>query len=232
MNSSEDYDDEELRNFLKGLRRYITARALAIYIIVIGATIAFEFIFYFAFYSILPSSYKVIILIVVMICFFIGLNILLQRSLLIHHLPPYTLDIVKKAGFKIKESKVRFIFRRANVYPTPNTYIRIGLLVGYVPFMEWRFGSYKISLTSRKLCDKNDLLGALIVKEIAEKNLLAWDMKSDSKRVGVTRKKIGGLRFKTICLPEEVTSRLMQMGKAIREWEKALEKIAQFALSN
>jgi hypothetical protein len=42
---------------------------------------------------------------------------------------------------------------------------------------------------------------------------------------------MGGLRFKTICLPEEVTSRLFQMGKAIKEWEKALEKIAQFALA-
>jgi hypothetical protein len=232
MSDPEAYEDEEVKNFLKGLRRYITARALAIYIIVGGATVAFGFMFYYLFYGFLPLTYALIIFILVLIGFIVGLNLLLQRSLLIHHLPPYTLDIAKKAGFKIREFKIYFIFRRANVYPTPNTYIRIGLLVGYVPFMEWRFKSYKISLTSRKLCDKYDLMGSLVVKEIAERNLIAWDKEGGGERVGVTRKKIGGLRFKTVCLPEEVTGRLMQMGKAIKQWEKALEKIAQFALTN
>jgi len=232
MSSSTDYEDEDVKKFLSGLRRYITARALAIYGIVVCATAIFGVIFYHLFYAILPPPYEFLIFILTLVGFVVGLNVLLQRSLLIYHLPPYTLDLVKKAGFKIREFKIKFIFRRANVYPTPNTPIRIGLIVGYVPFMEWRFGSYKISLTSGKLCDKHDLLGSLIVKEIAEKNLLAWDMEGGSERVGVTRKKIGGLRFKTVCLPEEMTGRLMQMGKAIREWEKALEKIAKFALSS
>ncbi len=231
MNESADYDDEVL-NFLKGLRRYIAARSLAIYIIVAIATVAFGIIFYYFMYWILPPPYALIMFILILIGFIVGLNVLLQRSLLIHHLPPYTLEIAKKAGFKIVEFKINFIFKRANVYPTPNTFIRIGLLVGYIPFMEWRFKSYKISLTSKKLCEKEDLMGALIVQEIAERNLLAWDSKGDGKRVGVTRKKISGLRFKSICLPEEVTGRLMQMGKAIRQWERALGKIAKFALSN
>jgi len=225
-------DDEELSNFLKGLRRYITARAVAIYIIVAIATVAFAFAFYYLFFFLLPPPYELLSFILLMIAFVVGLNVLLQRSLLIHHLPPYTLDIVKKAGFKIQTFKIYFIFNRARVYPTPNTYIRIGLLVGYVPFTEVRFRSYKISLTSGKLCEKDDLLGSLIVQKIAERNLLGWDLKGDSKRVGVTRKSLGGLRFKTICLPEEVTGRLLQMGKAIREWERALDKIAQFALSS
>jgi hypothetical protein len=231
MNKSIDYEDEEIGNFLKGLRRYITARAIAIYIIVGGATVAFGFIFYYFFNTLIPV-YGVWLFILIMIGFIVGLNVLLQRSLLIYHLPPYTLDIVKKAGFKIREFKIYFIFNRANVYPTPNIYIRIGLLVGYLPFTELRFKTYKISLTSAKLCDKDDLIGSLIVRKIAERNLLAWDMKSDSKRVGVTRKQIGGLRFKTICLPEEVTGRLLQMGKAIREWERAIEKLSQLALSD
>jgi hypothetical protein len=231
MNKSIDYEDEEIGNFLKGLRRYITARAIAIYIIVGGATVAFGFIFYYFFNALIPV-YGVWLFILIMIGFIVGLNVLLQRSLLIYHLPPYTLDIVKKAGFKIREFKIHFIFNRANVYPTPNIYIRIGLLVGYLPFTELRFKTYKISLTSAKLCDKDDLIGSLIVRKIAERNLLAWDMKSDSKRVGVTRKQIGGLRFKTICLPEEVTGRLLQMGKAIREWERAIEKLSQLALSD
>jgi hypothetical protein len=226
------YDDEELNNFLKGLRRYITARAIAIYIIVGIATVAFAFAFYYLFFFILPPPYELLMFILLMVAFVVGLNVLLQRSLLIHHLPPYTLDIVKKAGFKIEAFKIYFIFNRAKVYPTPNTYIKIGLLVGYVPFTEVRFRSYKISLTSGKLCEKDDLLGSLIVQKIAERNLLSWDLKSDSKRVGVTRKKMGGLRFKTICLPEEVTGRLLQMGKAIREWERALDKVAQFALTS
>ncbi len=232
MNSPVDDADEEVKKFLKGLRRYITLRALAIYIIVATATVAFGFMFYYLFYIFLPPTYDLVIFILVLIGFIVGLNVLLQRSLLISHLPPYTLDIAKKAGFKIKEFKIKFIFRRANVYPTPNTYIRIGLIVGYLPFTELRFRSYRVSLTSGKLCDKHDLLGSLIVKEIAEKNLLAWDKEGGSERVGVTRKKLGGLRFKTICLPEEVTGRLMQMGKAIREWEKALGKVAKFALSS
>ena len=231
MSNARDYDDEEVQKFLKGLRRYITARAIAIYIIVGAATVAFGFAFYYFLFAILPPTYDILIFCLLMVAFVVGLNILLQRSLLIHHLPPYTLDIVKKAGFKISAFKIYFIFNRARVYPTPNTYIRIGLLVGYVPFTEVRFRSYKISLTSGKLCEKDDLLGSLIVQKIAERNLLSWDLKGDSKRVGVTRKNLGGLRFKTICLPEEVTSRLFQMGKAIKEWEKALEKIAQFALA-
>ncbi len=231
MTSKIEYDEEVL-HFLNGLRRYITARALAIYIIVGGATVAFGFIFYYFLYWILPPIYSLLFFILIMIGFTVGLNVLLQRSLLIYHLPPYTLDIAKKAGFKIDEFKIHFIFKRANIYPTSNIFIRIGLLVGYIPFTELRFKSYKMSLTSEKLCEKTDLLGSLIVKEIAERNLLAWDMESDSKRVGVTRKKIGGLRLKTICLPEEVTGRLMQMGKAIREWQKALEKVAHFALSS
>lgn len=225
-------DDEEINNFLKGLRRYITARAMVIYIIVSIATVTFGFAFYYLFFYILPPPYEILMFILLTIAFVVGLNVLLQRSLLIHHLPPYTLDIVKKAGFKIETFKIYFIFNRAKVYPTSNTYIKIGLLVGYIPFTEVRFRSYKISLTSGKLCEKDDLLGSLIVQKIAERNLLAWDLNGDSKRVGVTRKKMGGLRFKTICLPEEVTSRLLQMGKAIREWERALEKIAQLALSS
>lgn len=230
MNSSSEYeDDEEVLNFLKGLRRYITARALAIYIIIVGATVAFGFVFYYLLYEFLPPTLETLIFILVMIGFVVGLNVILQRSLLIHHLPPYTLDIVKKAGFKISEVR-HIIFKRANVYPTARTFIRIGLIVGYLPFFELRFKSYKVSLTSSKLSDKDDLLGSLIVRRIAEKNLVAWDEKSDSKRTGFTRKKIGGLRFKTICVPEEVTGRLLQMGKAIREWEKAIEKIAEFAI--
>ncbi|NVM54914.1 MAG: hypothetical protein HWN66_14515 [Candidatus Helarchaeota archaeon] len=235
MNNSDAYEDEEVRNFLKGLRRYITSRAIVIYIIVAGATVAFGFIFYYLVYYLfaaLPHQIlSDLIFILIIVGFVIGLNLLLQRSLLIHHLPPYTLDIVKKAGFKIKEFKQYFIFKRANVYPTPNTFIRIGLIVGYVPFLELRFKSYKISLRSSKLSDKDDLLGSIIVKRIAEKNLVAWDQNSDSKRTGFTRKKIGGLRFKTICLPEEVTGRLLQMGKAIREWEKSIQKIANVALA-
>lgn len=231
MNNSNGYEeDDEVQNFLKGLRRYITLRAIVIYIIVGGATVGFGFIFYYLL-GLLPQPFNILLYILVMIGFVVGLNVLLQRSLLIHHLPPYTLDIVRKARFKISEVKY-LIFRRAIVYPTPNTYIRIGLIVGYLPFFELRFRSYKISLTSAKLSDKDDLLGSLIVRRIAEKNLVAWDQKSDSKRKGFTRKKIGGLRFKTICLPEEVTGRLLQMGKAIREWEKAIEKIAEIALSD
>ena len=225
------YEDEEVQNFLKGLRRYITLRAIAIYIIVGGATVAFGFVFYHLIYALLPPTYGAMTFILVMIGFVVGLNVLLQRSLLIHHLPPYTLDIVKKAGIKIKEVR-HLIFKRANVYPAPNMYIRIGLVVGYLPFFELRFKSYKMSLTSAKLSDKEDLLGSLIVRRIAEKNLVAWDQNSDSKRRGFSRKKIGGLRFKTICLPEEMTGRLLQMGKAIREWEKAIEKIADIALSD
>ncbi len=228
MNSSNI--DEEVLKFLKGLRRYITLRAIAIYIIVGGATVAFGFIFYYLAYSFLPL-YADLTFILIMIGFVVGLNVILQRSLLIHHLPPYTLEIVKKARFKIREVR-QFIFKRANVYPTSTIFIRIGLIVGYLPFFELRFRSYKMSLTSAKLSDKDDLLGSLIVRRIAEKNLLAWDQESESKRKGFTRKKIGGLRFKTICLPEEMTGRLLQMGKAIREWEKAIEKIANIALSD
>ena len=226
-----EYDDEE-RNFMKGLRRYITLRAIAIYIIVGGATVAFGFIFYYLIYALLPPNYDILIFCLIMVGFVVGLNVLLQRSLLIHHLPPYTLDIAKKAGFKVKEFKIHFIFKRANIYPTPNSYIRIGLLVGYIPFTELRFKSYRISLTSRKLCAKDDLLGTLIVQRIAERNLLAWDMDGESKRVGFTRRKIGGLRFKTICPLEEVTSRLIQMGKALIQWEKSIDKIARNALSD
>jgi hypothetical protein len=229
-NIHEYEDDEDIRNFVQGLRRYITLRAVAIYIIVGAATLSFGIAFYYLLYSLLPPNYEDVIFMGVMIIFVVGLNIILQRSLLIRHLPPYTLDIVKKAGFKIKEFR-RFIFKRANVYPVPQIYIRIGLIVGYLPFTELRFRSYKISLTSGKLSDKDDLLGSLIVQRIAEKNLIAWDADSDSKRVGVTRKKIGGLRFKTICVPEEVTGRLLQMGKAIREWERAIQRVANFALS-
>ncbi|MHA1277880.1 MAG: hypothetical protein ACTSQI_18090 [Candidatus Helarchaeota archaeon] len=232
MNKTLEEEDEEVQKFLRGLRRYITLRAVVIYIIVLCATVIFGVIFYYVFYAFLSPSYALGIFILVLVGFIVGLNVLLQRSLLIFHLPPHTLDIVKKAGFRIKEFKIKFIFKRANVYPTTHTPIRIGLLVGYIPFTELRFKSYRISLTSGKLCDRKDLLGALIVKKIAEKNLLAWDMEGGTERAGVTRKKLGGLRFKTICLPEEVTGRLMQMGKAIREWEKALEKIAEFALSS
>ncbi|NVM27609.1 MAG: hypothetical protein HWN65_02100 [Candidatus Helarchaeota archaeon] len=232
MNDPAEYDDEELSLFLKGLRRYITARALLIYIFIGGATVAFGLIYYYSLYLLLPSIHRDYFFILIMIGFIVGLNVVFQRSLFIHHLPPYTLDIIKKAGFKIHPFKHLLFFNRAKVYPTRNTYIRIGLIVGYLPFFELRFKSYKISLQSGKLAEKSDLLGTHIVRKIAEKNLIGWDEKSDSKRVGLTRKKMGGLRFKTICLPEEMTGRLLQMGKAIREWEKSLEKIAEYAVSN
>ncbi|TFG05890.1 MAG: hypothetical protein EU536_00670 [Promethearchaeota archaeon] len=223
-------EDEEIRKFVRGLRRYITLRAVLIYIIVGIATVGFGFTFYYLLYALLPPSYEDLIFALLMVAFVVGLNLVLQRSLLIHHLPPYTLDIVKKAGFRVREFR-HLVFKRAVVYPTPNIYIRIGLIVGYLPFSELRFRSYTVSLTSGKLSDKDDLLGSLIVQKIAEKNLVAWDKESESKRTGFTRKKIGGLRFKTICLPEEVTGRLLQMGKAIREWERSIEKIANIALS-
>ena len=107
MTGLADYDDDEVRNFLKNLRRYITARALAIYIIVAIATVAFGFIFYFFIFALLPRTYAMILFILILIGFIVGLNILLQRSLLIHHLPPYTLDLAKKAGFKIKAFQCR-----------------------------------------------------------------------------------------------------------------------------
>ena len=77
MSDSFDSDDEEVRIFLKGLRRYITSRALLIYLFVGIATVVFGFIFYYLIVLFWDFSQigPIILFILIMAGFFIGLAI-------------------------------------------------------------------------------------------------------------------------------------------------------------
>ena len=60
-------------------------------------------------------------------------------------------------------------------------------------------------------------LGAVAISEVNENKLIAY------------RKHPSGLKINIECGPEELLSRLMIVGKAIREWENAMNKLADLA---
>lgn len=225
-------EDPELKQFPHKIRNYLIKRCTIIYIIVGGVSIFLGFIFK-NLISITDPNLASLELILIIAGFVIGINLFLQWWSRFYPLPKELQDLIKRAGFKIGKRKFyhfRF-FRRTQIYPTENIYIKIGLEVKYFPFLELRKGYCKINMISRKLCLPTDPICGKLVQDIAEKNLLAWENEKNSRKASVVNR-LGGLRFTTSCSPDEAISRLFQMGKAIKEWESAISKISQLVRSS
>ena len=225
-------DDIETRLFARKIRNYLIKRCVIIYIVVGAASILLGFLFFDLISPLFHQDLVSLILSFIVVAFVVGINLFLQWWSRFYPLPKELQDLIRRAGFKIGKRKFyhfRF-FRRTLIYPTEDTYIKIGLEVKYFPFLELKRGFCKISMISRNLCFEDDPIPRKIVQDIAEKNLLSWKNKETGKKTRVISRK-GNLRFKTSCNPEEAISRLMQMGKAIREWERAIERISELATS-
>ncbi|MHA1297933.1 MAG: hypothetical protein ACTSO9_00650 [Candidatus Helarchaeota archaeon] len=227
-------EDQEIKEFPRKIRNYLIKRCTIIYFIVGGASTGLGFLFSQIISPFFSKELLPIILTLIIVGFVIGINLILQMWSKYYPLPKELQDLIQKAGFKVGKKKFyhfRF-FRRTRIYPTEETYIKIGLEVKYFPFLELKRGTCRINMISRKLCSANDPISRNIVQNIAEKNLLAWKNDESSRKARVKARVVnwkGGLSFKTSCSPEEAISRLMQMGKAIREWENAILKISELA---
>ncbi len=226
-------EDPELKLFPRKIRNYLIMRVTIIYIIVGGVSILMGF----AFDDLISTSFDPnigpLVLTLIIIGFVFGINLSLQAWTQFYPFPKELEDLIKRAGLKVRKKKFyQFgFFRRTRIYPTENTFIKIGLEVKYFPFLELRKGTCKINMITQKLCDASDPICSRIVQDIAEKNLLAWKNPNEIRKARVVNK-LGELHFKTSCSPEEAISRLFQMSKAIKEWEAAISKISKLVTSS
>ena len=229
-------EDPELKQFPRKIRNYLIKRCTIIYIVVGSVSVLLGFLFNDLISPHIDPDLIPVVLTLIIAGFVLLINLFLQWWVKYYPMPKEIQNLIKMAGFKIGKRKFyhfRF-FRRTMIYPTEEIYIKIGLKVKYFPFLELRRGFYEISMISKKLCSASAPISKKIVQDIAEKNLLAWKQDESTRKARVKARVInwrGGLRFKTACSPEEAISRLIQMGKAIREWEKAVLKISQLATS-
>ena len=212
--------DVELEEFPKKIRNYMIKRVILIYIVV-GASGAFLAwllwvnlgIFFPEFPELGLWTWPFLIGVV------ISMNLFFQWWSRFFIIPNFLLERFENAGFLIKHPRRFKVLRRTRIcVPKKQSYFKVGVEVRYFPFFEFRNGHYKIAIISVPLCNESEALCKKLVNDIAEKNLL-----------GVLNEK-PILRFKTTCSPEEAVGRMMQMGKAIREWENAKEKISNMAV--
>ena len=229
-------EDPEIKQFPRKIRNYLIKRCTIIYFIVGGASTLLGFLFYDLISEQINPNLVPFVLALIIAGIALAINLGLQAWSRLYPLPKELQDLIKRAGFKIAKRKLfhfRF-FRRTQIHPTEEIYIKIGLEVKYFPFLELRRGTCKVNMISKKLCSASDPICGKIVQNIAEKNLLSWKNDESSRKARVKARVVnwkGGLKFKTTCTPEEAISRLMQMGKAIREWERAVNKISQMAIN-
>lgn len=230
-------EDPELKEFPRKIRNYLIKRCTIIYFIVGGASTALGFLFSEILAPHVSEKLIPLVLTLIIAGFVIVINLFLQMWSKYYPLPKELQDLIQTAGFKVAKKKFyhfRF-FRRTQIFPTEETYMKIGLEVKYFPFLELKRGTCKINIVSMKLCSAYDPISKNIVRTIAEKNLLGWKEDESSRKARVKARVInwrGGLKLKTTCSPDEAISRLMQMGKAIREWENAIIKISKMATSS
>ncbi|MHA1376901.1 MAG: hypothetical protein ACTSRG_00840 [Candidatus Helarchaeota archaeon] len=229
-------ENSEFKEFPRKIRNYLIKRCVIIYFIVAGTSIGLGFLFSELISPFVKKELIPLVLSLIIAGFVIGINLVLQMWSKYYPLPKELQKLIQKAGFKVGKKKFyhfRF-FRRTQIFPTEEIYIKIGLEVKYFPFLELKRGTCRINMISKKLCSANDPISKNIVQNIAEKNLLAWKNDQSTRKARVKARVVdwrGGLNFKTSCSPEEAISRMMQMGKAIREWENAISKISEIATS-
>ncbi|MBD3229224.1 MAG: hypothetical protein GF329_13660 [Candidatus Lokiarchaeota archaeon] len=222
-------DQEEREEFLKGVRKYVFIRHLITYIIVFGSGTLSGWFLYIFLYRLYGEFYNIIWFILFSILFIILINIVLQQFLSFYHLPKHILDILDRTGFEIIRNRRFLFFYNTKLKPTPNSWIKVGIKASYFPLTELRYESYRIRILSSKLCSSNDPLYNAMIKKITEKNLLSLSNLNENKLI-TYRKSSSGLRINIECSPEELLSRLMIVGKAIREWESAINRLAEYSI--
>ncbi|MHA1785594.1 MAG: hypothetical protein ACTSVE_10370, partial [Candidatus Helarchaeota archaeon] len=204
-------EDKDLEEFPKKIRNYMIKRVIFIYIIVGALGLILGGIFWYNLQKFFPE-FPVLTLWTwpFLIGVVIGLNLFFQWWSRFFIIPNFLLKRFKELGFEIRNPKRFKVLRRTRIcVPKKRSYFKVGVEVKYFPFFEFRNGYYRIAIISIPLCNKSEALCVKLVQDIAEKNLL-----------GVTTRK-EFLHFNTTCSPEEAVGRMMQMTKAIREWENA-----------
>ena len=213
-------EDKELEEFPKKIRNYMIKRVILVYIIVAVIGIILGWLFWFNIQLAFPQlpvltlwTWPFIISIV------IGLNLFFQWWSRFFIIPNFLLKRFEELGFDIRHPRHFKILRRTRVcVPKKKSYFKVGVEVKYFPFLEFRQRYYRIAIISGALCAENEAICVKLVQDIAEKNLMSM------------KNKKGILHFKTTCSPEEAVGRMMQMAKAIREWENAKEKLSNMAV--
>jgi hypothetical protein len=225
----DEKDINEKDEFMKGVRKYVAVRHAITYVLVFGLGLTFAWIFYFLLiYWFGEIFYNIFWFISFSILFIILINIVLQQFLSFYHLPKHILDILDRTGFTIERRRRFIIFYDTKLRPTPNSWIKVGIKASYFPLTELRYELYRIGIETSKLCESDDPLYYRIMKKIIEKNLLSLSDMNENKLIAY-RKHPSGLKINIECGPEELLSRLMIVGKAIREWENAINKLADLA---
>ncbi|MHA1270140.1 MAG: hypothetical protein ACTSPY_10170 [Candidatus Helarchaeota archaeon] len=223
-------DIEEKKEFSKGVRRYVAIRHVITYIIVFGVGLGSAWMLYHLLNYWFNSVFSNILWYIIFgFLFILAINIAFQQFLSFYHLPKHILDILDRTGFPIERKRWFVFFYKTKLIPTSNSWIKVGIKASYFPLSELRYESYRVKITSSKLCEGYDPLYTLIMKKIIEKNLLSIS-DGNKKRPVVYRKGSPGIRINIECGPEEVLSRVMIVGKAIREWESAINKLAEFSV--
>ncbi|MHA1250886.1 MAG: hypothetical protein ACTSRP_12915 [Candidatus Helarchaeota archaeon] len=223
-------DLEEKQEFLEGVRRYVAIRHILTYILVFGLSISIGWaIYYLLNYWFNGIFQNILWFIVISFVFVILINISFQMFLSFYHLPKHLLNILDRTGFIIVRKRRFLFFYDTKLRPTPNSWIKVGIKASYFPFTELRYDTYRVNIQSSKLCEGYDPLYTLIMKKIIEKNLLSFTDGNEKKLV-TYRKHSPGIRINIECGPEELLSRLMIVGKAIREWEAAINRLAEFSI--
>ncbi|MHA1310755.1 MAG: hypothetical protein ACTSQO_07465 [Candidatus Helarchaeota archaeon] len=226
--SHEDLDEK--KEFSRGVRRYVAIRHSFTYILVFGLGLSTAYLLtYFLNYWYPKVFNNIVWFILFSFIFIILINISFQQFLSFYHLPKHILDILDRTGFPIERKKRFIFFYDTKLKPTPDSWIKVGIKASYFPLSELRYETYLINIQSSKLCEGNDPLYTLIMKKIIEKNLLSLSDGNKNKPV-VYRKHSPGIRINIDCFPEELLSRIMIVGKAIREWESAINKLADFSI--
>ncbi|MHA1143325.1 MAG: hypothetical protein ACTSRW_01170 [Candidatus Helarchaeota archaeon] len=254
-NDTQDIDyDAEIEEFPKKVKTYLWFRCIAIYVAVIVGTYLLSILTLSTINLVINGIITVLVpppwdfpprivqhivnfwaLIIVIPVSIIGMNLFLQWWSRFYPIPYVLLDRVQRAGFILKRPRLLFFFRRTRVcLPKKDSYFKVGVRVRYFPFMELKYGC-KITIISKALCDVNDSVLFNLVKKIAEKNFISFEhekeVRKEDGRIKI-RKKKGMVRFKAVCNPEEAISQMMQMGKAIREFEDAKIRLVEMALGN
>ena len=213
-------EDKELEEFPKKIRNYMITRVILVYIIVAAIGIFLGWIFWFNLQKAFPQFPEITLWTwPFLIAVVIGLNLFFQWWSRFFIIPNFLLKRFQELGFDIRHPRRFKILRRTRVcVPKKNSYFKVGVEVKYFPFLEFRQRYYRIAIISVALCHETEALCVKLVQDIAEKNLMG------------TKNKKGFLHFKTTCSPEEAVGRMMQMGKAIREWENAKEKLSNMAV--
>ena len=225
-------DNEETEEFSKGVRRYMALRHTITYILVFGLGISYAFFLYYILNYWFASYFSHIFWLIIfsVLCVIIT-NIILQQFLSFYHLPKHLLDILDRTGFTIIRKRRFIFFYHTKLEPTSNSWIKVGIKASYFPLTELRYESYRIRIISSKLCESTDPLYASIMKKIIEKNLLSQSNDKRNKLLSY-RKSYPGIKINIECSPEELLSRLLIVGKAIREWENAINRLADFSIKS